>query len=114
MQHAEKQEVSRILPDQLLRLEQVIGTDRARPRRLQPKSGGRQRVTERPWYPGVVPMSRTAWWAGVAAGTLPQPVKLGPATTCWRGSDILALIAGTWQPQPPAPTTKTNSKRKAA
>lgn len=41
-----------------------------------------------------IPMSRSAWLAGVRDGKYPQPVKLGPATTCWRGSDLLAVIAG--------------------
>jgi predicted DNA-binding transcriptional regulator AlpA len=40
----------------------------------------------------VVPISRSAWWAGVATGTYPKPVKLGPRTTCWRVEDIRALI----------------------
>jgi len=29
---------------------------------------------------------------GVRSGRYPKPVKLGPRTTCWRASDILALI----------------------
>ncbi len=46
--------------------------------------------------PGVlqrVPVSRSAWWAGVKTGRFPQPVKLGPRTTCWRSADIDKLIA---------------------
>ena len=46
--------------------------------------------------PGVlqrVPVSRATWWAGVKTGRFPQPVKLGPRTTCWRASEIDALIA---------------------
>ena len=41
-----------------------------------------------------VPVSRSAWWAGVRDGRFPQPVKLGERTTCWRASDIHALIEG--------------------
>lgn len=40
-----------------------------------------------------LPVSRSAWWAGVKTGKYPQPVKLGPRTTCWRQSDIDRLIA---------------------
>lgn len=46
--------------------------------------------------PGVlqrVPVSRATWWAGVKTGRFPQPVKLGPRTTCWRSADIDKLIS---------------------
>jgi predicted DNA-binding transcriptional regulator AlpA len=39
-----------------------------------------------------IPVSRSTWWQGVRESRYPAPVKLGPATTCWRGSDLLALI----------------------
>jgi predicted DNA-binding transcriptional regulator AlpA len=42
---------------------------------------------------GYLPISKSAWWQGVAEGKYPQPIKLGPKTTCWRESDILALIS---------------------
>jgi len=37
-------------------------------------------------------MTSSSWWAGVASGKFPEPVKLGPATTAWRAEDIHALI----------------------
>lgn len=40
----------------------------------------------------LIPVSRSAWWAGVASGRFPASVKLGERTTCWRRSDILKLI----------------------
>jgi prophage regulatory protein len=45
----------------------------------------------------LVPVGRSTWWAGVRDGRFPQPVKLGPRTTCWRQSEIVAFIenAGT-------------------
>lgn len=43
----------------------------------------------------VVPVSKTAWWAGVKSGRFPKPVKLGPRTTAWRVEDIRRLIDGT-------------------
>lgn len=45
--------------------------------------------------PGVlarVPVSRSAWWAGVKDGRYPAAVKLSARTTCWRSSDIEKLI----------------------
>jgi prophage regulatory protein len=41
-----------------------------------------------------VPVSKSSWWNGVKSGKFPQPVKLGERTTCWRASDIQALIDG--------------------
>ena len=40
----------------------------------------------------VFPVSRSAWWAGVKAKTLPQSVKLSPRTTAWKVEDIRVLI----------------------
>jgi prophage regulatory protein len=42
----------------------------------------------------IIPVSRSAWWAGVKSGRFPQPVKLGPRTTAWRVEDIKRLIEG--------------------
>ena len=39
----------------------------------------------------LIPVSRSAWWAGCKSGRYPKPVKLGPRTTAWRASDIAAL-----------------------
>lgn len=40
----------------------------------------------------LIPVSAATWWAGVRDGRFPQPIRLGPHTTCWRAHDILALI----------------------
>lgn len=40
----------------------------------------------------VIPISKSAWWAGVKAGKYPPSVKLGKRTTCWRSRDILNLV----------------------
>ena len=40
----------------------------------------------------VIPVSKSAWWAGVKSGIYPSSIKLGRRTTCWRASDIHALI----------------------
>lgn len=58
-----------------LRLHQIIGN---------PKS--------EPPIPPLIPIKKSSWWAGVADGRFPQPVKLGPRVTAWRVEEILALI----------------------
>lgn len=40
-----------------------------------------------------VPVSRSHWWAGVAAGRYPAPVKLSKRCVAWRSAEIRALIA---------------------
>ena len=40
----------------------------------------------------LIPVSRSAWWAGCKSGRYPKPVKLGPSTTAWRAADIAALL----------------------
>jgi len=59
-----------------LRLPQIIGNLKAEPP-----------------IPPVIPVCKSAWWAGVKSGRFPQPVKLGPSTTAWRVEDIRKLIA---------------------
>jgi prophage regulatory protein len=38
-----------------------------------------------------IPVSRSTWWAGVASGRYPKPIKLSEGVTVWRVSDIDAL-----------------------
>jgi predicted DNA-binding transcriptional regulator AlpA len=40
----------------------------------------------------LIPVSRSTWWAGCKSGRFPKPVKIGPRTSAWRGSDILAVL----------------------
>jgi len=42
--------------------------------------------------PAILPISRSAFWLGVKTGKYPAPVKLGPRTTCWRESEIMAMV----------------------
>lgn len=42
--------------------------------------------------PAILPISRSAWQAGVKSGKYPQPVRLGPKTTAWRAADIRKLL----------------------
>ncbi len=61
----------------LLRLPQIIGDPKATPP-----------------IPAIIPVSATSWWAGVKSGKYPKSVKLGPRTTAWRASEVLALVNG--------------------
>ncbi len=40
----------------------------------------------------LIPISKSAWWAGCQSGRYPKPIKLGPRTTVWKAEDILAFI----------------------
>jgi predicted DNA-binding transcriptional regulator AlpA len=40
----------------------------------------------------LIPVSRSAWWAGCKSGRFPKPVKIGPRTSAWKGVDILAVL----------------------
>ena len=39
-----------------------------------------------------VPVSKSTWWAGVASGRFPKPVRLGPRASAWLEGDINNLI----------------------
>lgn len=67
------QNTSRIDPFGLYRVKSIVRT----------KEGG----------PPLIDVSPATWWAGVASGRFPKPVRNG-SMTFWRGSDLLALIEG--------------------
>lgn len=41
---------------------------------------------------GLLPISPSTFWRLVRNGKFPQPVKLGPNTTAWRASDVMAWV----------------------
>ena len=41
---------------------------------------------------GPIPVSRSAWWAGVRRGEYPPPVRSGRRVTAWKVDDIRALV----------------------
>ncbi len=62
-----------------LRLSSIIGNTKAKPP-----------------IPAIIPVSKSTWWAGVASGRFPKPVKhLGARITAWRVEDIKAFIEQT-------------------
>jgi predicted DNA-binding transcriptional regulator AlpA len=46
-----------------------------------------------PPIPPLLPIGKTAWWAGVKSGKYPKPVKLGPRTTAWPVDAIRDLLS---------------------
>ena len=61
-----------------LRLPQIIGN-----RKTSPPT------------PGLIPVGRSTWHAGVRDGRFPKPYKgLGPRISVWRVEDIMKLIDG--------------------
>jgi prophage regulatory protein len=40
----------------------------------------------------VFPISKTSWYAGIAAGKFPKPIKLGSRTSAWKSEDIRVLV----------------------
>jgi len=74
MQKQETKVMQNTLPESgLVRLSQIVGDK---------KKG----ITP------IIPVSKSAWWAGVKSGRYPAAVKLSERTTCWRVEDIRALI----------------------
>lgn len=66
----------RFLRRRLLRLRQIIGDRRGKPS-----------------VEGIVPMSNSAWWAGIKAGRFPAPVYLdGVRVPYWHADEIAELI----------------------
>ena len=42
--------------------------------------------------PHIIPIGRSTWYAGVASGRFPQPIKVGPRLAMWRAEDIQKLV----------------------
>ncbi len=59
---------------------------------MQPPSESQHRLLRLRQVLSLVPVSKSAWYAGCAAGRYPAPIKLGPKVTVWRYSDVVALI----------------------
>jgi prophage regulatory protein len=72
---AQQREAIEQKPERLLRLSQIIGNPKANPP-----------------IPPMIPVGRSCWWAGTASGRFPKPIHLGPRVTCWKESEILALM----------------------
>ena len=42
---------------------------------------------------GLLPISLASWWAGVASGHYPAPIRLSPKVTVWTRAEIMSLVA---------------------
>lgn len=62
-------------PTGFLRLPQIIGDAKADPP-----------------IPPLIPVKKSAWWAGCKSGRYPAPIKLSPRVTVWRVEHVLELI----------------------
>jgi len=78
--------LSQILPQETVTEEQATKNKRDGKSPRQPRRGSM----------GLIPVKKSCWWAGVASGRFPKPVKIGNGRgTFWRVEDIRALIEGT-------------------
>ena len=70
-----------------LRLHQIIGRApyKGDPTTNPPKP-------PRPAVAGLLPISKSSWWAGVASQAYPPAYKLAKHTTAWKTADVMALI----------------------
>ena len=55
-------------PDRLIRVNSIVGKN------------------------GILPISKATFWASVKSGRFPKPIKLGPNITCFKLSEIEALV----------------------
>lgn len=79
--------------DSFLRLADIIGQAEITPAQAEAnRKAGRRGRKARPAIRGVIPISASAWWAGVKDGRFPKPIKLSANVTVWRASEIYALM----------------------
>jgi predicted DNA-binding transcriptional regulator AlpA len=43
----------------------------------------------------LYPVSKTAWYAGIASGLYPRPLKLSTRVSAWSRCDVISLIEST-------------------
>lgn len=46
----------------------------------------------------VIPVSKSTWFRGIAAGKYPKPVKIGTRSSAWRVEEIRECIANLSKP----------------
>lgn len=49
---------------------------------------------------GLIPVSRSTWYAGVKSGRFPKPIRISRNIVAWRAGDIHRLIAQLEQETP--------------
>jgi prophage regulatory protein len=63
------------MTDSFVRLPHIIGNPKAKPP-----------------IPALIPVGKTAWYAGIKRGVFPKAILLSPRVAVWRLSDIQAII----------------------
>jgi prophage regulatory protein len=63
------------MTDSFVRLPHIIGNPKAKPP-----------------IPALIPVGKTAWYAGIKRGVFPKPILLSPRVAVWRLSDVQAII----------------------
>jgi prophage regulatory protein len=63
------------MTDSFVRLPHIIGNPKAKPP-----------------IPALIPIGKTAWYAGIKRGVFPKPILLSPRVAVWRLSEIQAII----------------------
>jgi predicted DNA-binding transcriptional regulator AlpA len=43
--------------------------------------------------PAIIPISKSAWWAGVKSGRYPKQVKLSQRCSGWKLEDVMAVCS---------------------
>jgi predicted DNA-binding transcriptional regulator AlpA len=88
-----EQKMNHLVDAGLLRLSQIIGQDEVTEEQAaENKKRNKGPKTVQPKITPLIPICKSAWWAGVRDGRYPQSVKLGPKTTAWRAEDIRKLL----------------------
>lgn len=81
--------------DSLLRLSQIIGQSAISTEQLEANKNTKNYPKRaRSAVLPILPISATSWWNGVKSGKYHKSIKLGPRTTVWRASDVLAIVTG--------------------
>jgi len=96
--------VTNILPAEgYIRLPQIIGQPEVTVEQAYSnKTTTSEKTTHhhkrpRPGIPPIIPLSKTAWYAGIKSGKYPPPTHLG-RTSVWDVRLIRAVLDGTYQP----------------
>lgn len=78
-----------------LTLAQIIGQKEVTEKQAaENRKRGKGPKRPRPGIPAIVPVGKSCWWAGVASGRFPAPVKVGTGRgSFWKVESIRALIA---------------------
>lgn len=77
------------------RLHEIIGSaacGRHRPEAQEPAAKNKRTRRMGTDSPPMIPISRSAWYAGIKKGKYPKPVKLAERTAVWRSDEIDELV----------------------